>query len=138
MRPARAQWFGFCEAALAMRLAPFLLALIFALTASMPCAPPAQAALASAGHDGPAHAAVADEDAPPCHAAPKAASLSAVCPCGCGERAPANVSVGSLGVALLPSVSSPPEASELAATPAATPGFASAPPRAIEKIPRSA
>jgi len=122
-----------------MQFAPLLFALVFALTASLPCAPDTvQPAHSGADGGGHTHAAIASEDTPPCHAAPKAASLSAPCPCGCGARAPANVSVGSLGVALLPADSPTPEPREFAVTRAPAARFASAPARAIDKVPRSA
>jgi hypothetical protein len=122
----------------AMRLAPLLLALGFALTASSPCVP--EGVDSARGTDAAAHAhgAVAREDAARCHEMPRTAALRAPCPCGCGERAPANVSVGSLGAALLPETSAPPEPSPFAPATAPARRFASAPARAIDKVPRGA
>jgi hypothetical protein len=121
-----------------MRLATLLLTLAFALGALSPCAFDSRAAAERhAAPSGDAHAA-RRADAPPCHGAPVAA-VKAPCRCGCDKRATGAISLGSLGVAILPPAAHAAPISKPAPRGDATlPALASAPARAIEKVPRVA
>lgn len=103
----------------ARRVAPVLLALAYVGAAALPCPPDAapapgqatraqfaahgaaHAARAGAGHSGSHALAPAREGLePPCHA-DAVASLTAPCPCKCGERLPGTSSSQRLGPAVL-------------------------------------
>jgi hypothetical protein len=128
-----------------VRIAVSLLALVFAVTALAPCAFARAGELgrqgdvvstleslhsdarARTGHHALAH---------PCHDSVRA-SLKAPCPCGCGERA-AGPALGALGVALLLAPLALPAPSRTRGRFLSRARFALAPPRVIEKVPRSA
>lgn len=121
-----------------MRLATLLLTLAFALGALAPCAFDSRAvAERHAAPSGDAHAAQR-AGAPPCHGAP-AAVVKAPCRCGCEKRATGAISLGSLGVAILPpAVHAAPAPKRAPPTETPPPALTSAPARAIEKVPRVA
>jgi hypothetical protein len=127
-----------------VRIAVSLLALVFAVTALAPCAFARAGELGRQGgvstleslhSDAPARTGP-HELAHPCHDSVRA-SLKAPCPCGCGERAP-GPALGALGVALLLAPLALPAPSRTRGRFLSRARFALAPPRVIEKVPRSA